>query len=70
MSAQLPDLDEAALACMRKVARITGISDTQFEVQRRARLQIEIREAMRAVLPAEDPRRSPDYPFNMEAARG
>ncbi|SFM97001.1 hypothetical protein [Methylobacterium pseudosasicola] len=66
MTRRLADLDQASLDCMRLVARRAGVRTNQGTLRQRTEIQIIIREAMRAVLPPEDPRRDPAYPFNQE----
>lgn len=63
---RLPDLDQASLDCMRLVARRAGVRTNHGTLRQRTDIQIMIREAMRSVLPPDDPRRHPAYPFNQE----
>lgn len=61
---RLADLDQISLDCMRYATRAAGIRTNKANVQAHAGLQIAIREALRAVLPPDDPRRDPAYPYN------
>jgi hypothetical protein len=64
---RLPDLDHASLDCMQRIAKLAGIPNNRNSLGLRNSIQIMVREAMRAVLPPDDPRRDPAYPFNQEA---
>lgn len=64
---RLPDLDEASLACMQRIAKLADIPRNQDNLGVRNGIQVMIREAMLAVLPPDDPRRDPDYPYNLPA---
>ncbi|WP_267428403.1 hypothetical protein [Methylobacterium sp. GC_Met_2] len=63
---RLPDLDDASLACMHRIAKLADIPRNQDNTGIRNSIQFMVREAMRAVLPPDDPRLDPDYPFNLE----
>ena len=64
---RLPDLDELSLNLIHAATESLGIRRTRAHTQACAKLQIAFREAMRAVLPPDDPRRDPAYPFNQES---
>lgn len=64
MSKRLPCLDRISLDCMEYATHELRVRRTKANVQDCAKLQIAIREAIRAFLPPDDPRRDPDYPFN------
>jgi hypothetical protein len=67
MSKRKSSLDQISLDLMLAGTNSAGIRRTSKNVQACARLQIAIREALRAALPPNDPRRHPDYPFNAPA---
>ncbi|MBE7198304.1 MAG: hypothetical protein INR70_10935 [Parafilimonas terrae] len=64
---RLPDLDDASLACMQRIAKLASIPRNPDNLGLRNSIQIIVREAMRSVLTADDPRRDPDYPLNLPA---
>ena len=64
MARRLTGLDQISLDLMIAGTKAAGVRRTRANVQACAGLQIAIREALRAVLPPDDPRRDPDYPFN------
>lgn len=63
MTLRLVGLDQISLDLMIAGTKAAGIRRTRANVQACAGLQIAIREALRAVLPPDDPRRDPAYPF-------
>lgn len=65
-SRRLVGLDQISLDLMIAGTHAAGVRRTQANVQACAGLQIAIREALRAILPPDDPRRDPAYPFNQE----
>lgn len=62
---RLPDLDRIALNLMLAATDALPIRRTRANVSRLAGQQIAFREAMRAVLPPEDPRRDPAYRYTL-----
>lgn len=63
----LVDLDQASLDCMKDVAKLAGLRNSQRNMPMRATIQIAIREAMRRALPPGDPRKDPDFHPNHKA---
>lgn len=68
MARRLTSLEQISLDLMVAGTRAAGVRRTKANVQACAELQIAIREALRAVLPPDDPRRDPDYPFDQAGA--
>jgi hypothetical protein len=68
MTRRLPGLDQISLDLMIAGTKAAGVRRAQANVQACAGLQIAIREALRAILPPDDPRRHPNYPFNLPGA--
>jgi hypothetical protein len=66
MRRRQPCLDQISLDLMIAGTDAAGVRRTRANNQACASLQIAIREALRAVLPPDDPRRDPAYPLNEE----
>jgi hypothetical protein len=66
MSKRLASLDRISLDLMIAGTKAAGVRRTRANVQACAGLQIAIREALRAVLPPDDPRRHQLYPHHEE----
>lgn len=62
MTRRPPCLDQISLDLMLAATAALKIRRTRANVSACAGLQIAFREAMRAFLPADDPRRDPAYP--------
>ncbi|WP_342163012.1 hypothetical protein [Methylobacterium sp. SD21] len=68
MTRRLASLDQISLDLMIAGTKAAGVRRTKANNQACAGLQIAIREALRAVLPPDDPRRDPEYPFARPAS--